>query len=213
MARSSSPVASVTTRGRRVTLTSLAPAPAAATSAPGVSRVPAATTVSPAPKSLARALTKRAAPGASTILAWSPCASTFSWIITRSAPSGSAAPVKIRTACPSPAVPPNLAPAAEMPTTRSNAPATASPSRTAKPSIVDTLARGDSHAAATGAASTRPAAWSRVTGSANNVVAARATMAQASSRLISDIEADCKAFSIRLIVTWRIDASAATLLT
>ena len=51
-------------------------------------------------------------------------ASASSWITTRSAPSGTGAPVKIRTASPGPTAPAKRAPAVETPTTRSRAPGT-----------------------------------------------------------------------------------------
>ena len=48
-----------------------------------------------------------------------------------SAPSGTGAPVKMRTAWPSPTAPPNGAPAGASPMTASLAPAARSPERTA----------------------------------------------------------------------------------
>ena len=52
----------------------------------------------------------------------SPSRSAFSWIRTASAPSGTGAPVKMRTASPGPSAPAKRSPARDMPTTLSRAP-------------------------------------------------------------------------------------------
>ena len=101
-ARSSSPVHSTETRGRRVAVTEPTPAAAAAPSATGPRGVPALSTTvwarmsSPAPR--------MCSPGSAAALVWiasPPLRSMFSWGMTAVAPGGTAAPVEMRIASPS----------------------------------------------------------------------------------------------------------------
>src|SRR5262245_15786184 len=128
---------------------------------------------------------------------WSPAAATVSirtrsppssgdvdsTITIASAPSGSAAPVMMRTACPRPTrTPAGSEPAANVATTSkvTGAPAV-SAARSAKPSIAVLSNGGTGSPAATGSASTRPAASSTGTRTAGRRRTVASTWARASS--------------------------------
>ncbi len=87
-----------------------------------------------------------------------PRRSTSSWITTQSAPSGTGAPVKMRTAWPAPTRPSNPWPAAASPMTTNCACMSASTELSAYPSIEDAGNGGCVSFAVIGAARTRPAA-------------------------------------------------------
>ena len=108
-------------RGARRTCKLAWPAAAARVIAEASSRRPARSSVSPWRKSppARRMLAPRLA--ASRTLSVSPLRSVSSWMTTQSAPLGTAAPVKMRTASPGPTSPANGPPALDSPMTVSAA--------------------------------------------------------------------------------------------
>ena len=161
----SSPVDRIATRGRRTTSTFAYPAAAASEIRQGSSRTPLASSRWPAWKSppRGRMWPDASASGPRRTIS-SPSRVAVSWITTQSAPSGTGAPVKMRTASPGPRSRSNPRPAALSPMILSRVSALrASPRRTAQPSIAEARNGGWSRRASTSCASARPSASSSAT--------------------------------------------------
>jgi hypothetical protein len=162
----SSPVTMTDTRGRRCTRTRSSPSAAATATCPGPTGVSARNRTSPFDTSSPARRTFVPGSGAAENRTESPVSVASSRRTTASAPTGTGAPVAMRTADPAARAIPQTAPAIDAPTTGSvtgrSAPAPdRSDARTAKPSIAALSNRGSGAVARTSSANTNPAASAR----------------------------------------------------